>query len=87
VASLKITARDGGVEEITTFRTQVRIKPVEEGVGLQTAATVDEAAYHGATRTLNLEQPAGMGGEALTQRVEDVLRRTMAVEPAAAAPS
>ena len=85
VASLKITARGLGVEEITTFRTQVRVRPVEEGTGLETAASVEGTRYHAATRTMNLDQPTGMGGEDLTRWVEDVLRRTTSLAPAAAA--
>jgi transcription-repair coupling factor (superfamily II helicase) len=85
VASLKLTARHAGVEEITTFRTQVRVRPITEAVGLETATRVEQASYHAATRTLNLAQPVGMGGEALTQWVEEVLRRSIAREPLAAA--
>jgi len=85
VASLKITARDRGIEEILTFRNQVRIRPVEEAMGLETSTAMQEASYHAATRTMNLLQLAVMGGEALTQWVEDVLRRTAALEPTAAA--
>jgi transcription-repair coupling factor (superfamily II helicase) len=87
VASLKITARHLGIEEVATFRTQVRIRPIDEAMGLETAAAVEGARYHAATRTLNLSQPPGAGGEALTQWVEDVLRRATAREPAAAAAS
>src|SRR6266511_1907867 len=85
VASLKITARGSGIEEILTFRNQVRIRPVEEAMGLETSTAMQEASYHAATRTMNLLQLAVMGGEALTQWVEDVLRRTAALEPTAAA--
>jgi transcription-repair coupling factor (superfamily II helicase) len=85
VASLKMTARDHGIGEITTFRMQVRVKPVEEATGLETASTVQGASYHAATRTLNLSQPTGMGGEDLTRWVEEVLRRATTREPAAAA--
>jgi transcription-repair coupling factor (superfamily II helicase) len=73
VASLKLTARAMGIEEIATFRSQIRLKPVGEAFGLETAASLDRAAYHGATGTLNLEPPSGLGGEALTRWVEGVL--------------
>jgi transcription-repair coupling factor (superfamily II helicase) len=73
VAALKITARRLGIEEITTFRSQIRMKPVPEAFGLETAAGIPGASYHDPTRTLNLEQPTGMGGEALTRWVEGVL--------------
>jgi transcription-repair coupling factor (superfamily II helicase) len=73
VASLKLTARELGVEEITTFRTQIRLKRIPEAFGLETASRVDRATYHAATKTLNLEQPSGVGGEAMTRWVEEVL--------------
>ena len=74
-----------GIEEITTFRSQIRLKPVPEGFGLETAASLDRAAYHSATGTLNLEPPAGMGGEALTRWVEEVLEGGRAEQPIQAA--
>jgi transcription-repair coupling factor (superfamily II helicase) len=73
VASLKIAALALGVGEITTFRTQARIKPVPEAVGYQLAATAGEASYHPATRTLNLELPPAMGGAELTAWIERTL--------------
>jgi transcription-repair coupling factor (superfamily II helicase) len=73
VASLKLAARELGVEEISTFRNQIRLKPIPEAFGLESAARLDAASYHGATKTLNLEQPTGIGGEALTQWVEQIL--------------
>lgn len=84
VASLKLSARALGIQEITTFRTQIRLKPVPEGLGLETAARMAGASYHGATGTLNLEQPTGTGGEALTRWVEDVLSAAEAEPPAEA---
>jgi hypothetical protein len=74
VASLKIAALAIGVEEITTFRTQARVKPVPEAAGYQIAAETAGASYHPATKTLNLELPRAMGGAALTARIEGALR-------------
>ena len=65
VASLKLACLVAGIEEVSTFRTQVRIKPVEEALGLEVAEAVAGAAYHPTTRTLNLEPPSNLGGEAL----------------------
>ena len=65
VASLKLACLVAGIEEVSTFRTQVRIKPVEEASGLEVAEAVAGASYHPTTRTLNLEPPANLGGEAL----------------------
>jgi transcription-repair coupling factor (superfamily II helicase) len=75
VASLKLAARVLGVEEITTFRDQVRVKPVPEALGLEVAGEMRTASFHAATSTLNLELPARMGGEDLTKWVENVLTR------------
>jgi transcription-repair coupling factor (superfamily II helicase) len=73
VASLKLTCLALGVDEITTFRNQIRIKPVEEARGLELAAEVRGAAYHATTRTLNLELPTTMSGEELATWVESTL--------------
>jgi transcription-repair coupling factor (superfamily II helicase) len=73
VASLKLTALDLGVEEVSTFRNQVRLKPVDEGTGLEIASRVEDASYHDPTRTLNLVPPPGLGGEALAKWVEECL--------------
>jgi transcription-repair coupling factor (superfamily II helicase) len=75
VASLKLAARGAGVEEITTFRDQVRVKPIPEALGLEVAGEMRTASFHAATSTLNLELPARMGGEDLTKWVEHVLTR------------
>src|SRR5207302_1096121 len=86
VGSLRLTAMEYGIEEISTFRSQVRIKPVAESVGLELAEILPEASFHPATRTLNLQPPTNMGGEALTQWVESALRRSDAERPAPAGP-
>ena len=59
LAGLRIAARGLGIEEITTFRNQIRLRPLtlESDTPLPSDAT-----YHPATRTLNLEpRPAELG--------------------------
>jgi transcription-repair coupling factor (superfamily II helicase) len=59
VARLRIACRGLGVEEVSTFRGQVRLRPVAvpEGTALPEGAT-----YHSATRTLNLApEPRDLG--------------------------
>ena len=83
VASLKLSALQLGVADITTFRSRVRVRPLAEDVGAELAAETDGASYHRATQTLNLEPPAGLGGEALAQWVEGVLLASPATRPEA----
>jgi transcription-repair coupling factor (superfamily II helicase) len=73
VASLKLVCLALGVDEISTFRRQLRLRSVDESWGHEAAARTPEATYHPATRTLNLDPPAFLGGEALPQWVEEVL--------------
>jgi len=75
VAGLRLACLDLGIEEVTTVRTrnQVRVKPVDEARGIEAVATLPEAAYHPATRTLNLNYPAQLGGEALATWVRDAI--------------
>jgi transcription-repair coupling factor (superfamily II helicase) len=82
-ASLKVTALGLGVAEISTFRQQIRVKPVPEAEALGITAAVEGASYHAATGTLNLALPGTMSGEDLSRWVEDALRA--AVAPAAVA--
>ncbi|HEX8100423.1 MAG TPA: transcription-repair coupling factor [Actinomycetota bacterium] len=83
VASLRITALASGIDEISTFRNRVRIRPLPEAVGSQVTAEMEGASYHPPTRTLNLDPPGGLGGEALARWVEGVLRSAIDAEPAA----
>ncbi len=73
VASLKLTCLALGVTEIATFRNQIRVRPMEEGRGLELAAAVSGASYHGPTKTLNLELPTTMSGEELVLWIERTL--------------
>jgi transcription-repair coupling factor (superfamily II helicase) len=59
LAHLRVSCAARGIEEVTTFRSQVRLRPVD----LPAEAVLPEAAsYHRATRTLNLSpEPRDMG--------------------------
>lgn len=83
VAALRATAERLGVDEITTYRQQVRIKPVDLPSELEVdlAERVTGAAYHATTRTLNLE-PGRVAGADLPGWVEsNLLLATGAEEP------
>jgi transcription-repair coupling factor (superfamily II helicase) len=75
VASLKLACLEAGVDEVSMFRKQVRLRPVDERRGYDVAAQVAEASYHAATRTLNLDPPPTLGGEAMAMWVEETLAR------------
>jgi transcription-repair coupling factor (superfamily II helicase) len=58
IARLRVLCRDLGVDEVGTFRGQVRVRPLD----LPEVALPAEAGYHRTTRTLNLRpRPADMG--------------------------
>ncbi|HMC36346.1 MAG TPA: transcription-repair coupling factor [Actinomycetota bacterium] len=84
VASLKQACLESGVEEVSTFRNQVRLRPVPPALGEDVAAVVREASYHPATSTLNLNPPATLGGEALARWIEEVIMRPGSIERASA---
>ncbi|HEY6567218.1 MAG TPA: transcription-repair coupling factor [Actinomycetota bacterium] len=71
IASLRITARALGVEEISTFREQVRLKPVAipDTLQLDLEERVYKAGYHPETQTLNLV-PERVFGKDLVAFVE-----------------
>jgi transcription-repair coupling factor (superfamily II helicase) len=71
IASLRITARALGVEEISTYREQVRLKPVtiSDALQLDLEERVYKAAYHPETLTLNLV-PERVFGTDLVRFVE-----------------
>jgi transcription-repair coupling factor (superfamily II helicase) len=73
VASVRLACLSAGIAEVSTFRYQVRLKPVEEALGLEVAAWMPEASYHSITRTLNLVPPGGLGGEALALWIKDAI--------------
>ena len=84
VASLKQACLESGIEEVSTFRNQVRLRPVPPALGEDVAAVVREASYHPATSTLNLNPPATLGGEALARWIEEVIMRPGSIERASA---
>jgi transcription-repair coupling factor (superfamily II helicase) len=84
VASLRIACLELGAEEVTTFRNQVRVKPVDDATGHEAASLSKGASYHEQTRTLNLDPPSTLGGEELARWVEQALE---AGRRAAMAPS
>jgi transcription-repair coupling factor (superfamily II helicase) len=59
VARLRIAAERLGIDDISVYRNQVRVRPVDLA---EEADLPEAAAYHRATRTLNLlPEPAQMG--------------------------
>jgi transcription-repair coupling factor (superfamily II helicase) len=79
IASLRIVAQRLGVEDISTYRNQVRLTPVAIGEALQ--LDLDErvpgATYHSNKRTLNLA-PERVFGHELVRWVEEHLREAAA---------
>ena len=73
IQSLRLASLASGVEEISTIRRQIRIRPVEPSVGHAVAATRDDAVYHEVTKTLNLQPPPQFTEELLVGYVEDAL--------------
>jgi transcription-repair coupling factor (superfamily II helicase) len=75
IASLRIAAQGVGVEEISTYRNQIRLTPVAIGDALQLdlGERVPGATYHPVRRTLNLVPERVFGAE-LVRWVEDRLR-------------
>jgi transcription-repair coupling factor (superfamily II helicase) len=70
VAHLRILCERLGVEDVSVFRNQVRVRPValDEGVALP-----DSAAHHRATRTLNLTPDPSQMGPGLAAWVRSML--------------
>jgi transcription-repair coupling factor (superfamily II helicase) len=82
VASLRITCARLGATEVTTYRDEVRVKPVELSDEDEAAlrARVPGAAYHRTTATLNVPV-ARVAGVELPGRVETALLRATGFEP------
>src|SRR5581483_8771201 len=74
VASLRITCARLGVTEVSTYRDQVRVRPLELSPEreLELAARAPGAAYHRTTSTLNLA-PGRIAGPELPGWVERAL--------------
>ncbi|MEX0989123.1 MAG: transcription-repair coupling factor [Actinomycetota bacterium] len=75
VASLRLAAARFEVDEITTYRDQVRVKPfaIRDTMRLDLPERVPEATFHEVTRTLNLA-PERVAGADLPSWVEAKLR-------------
>jgi transcription-repair coupling factor (superfamily II helicase) len=78
VASLRVACAALGIEEVSTYRDQVRIRPVElpEVLRLDLADRVPGASFHEAKRTLNLT-PERIAGADLPGWVEGRLGRAL----------
>jgi len=78
IASLRLTAQRLGVDEIGTYRDQVRLRPVtlSEVVELGLSALIPGASFIEATRTLNLK-PDRVFGVDLVRWVESRLRQAV----------
>ena len=74
IQSLRLACLATGVEEISTIRSQVRVRPVDASVGHAAAAGREDAVYHEVTRTLNLQPPPQFTAELLVAYVEDAIR-------------
>jgi transcription-repair coupling factor (superfamily II helicase) len=84
IASLRLTSRRLGVEEVSTYRDQVRLTPltIPERLRLDLPERVPGATFHAARSTLNL-LPERVFGADLARWVEAQLRATVgeAAEP------
>ena len=78
VASLRVTCRSLGVEEVSTFRDQVRIRPaaIGDALLLDLGERVPGATFHAAKHTLNLV-PERVAGVDLPAWVEARLREAV----------
>jgi transcription-repair coupling factor (superfamily II helicase) len=96
IGSLRITASRLGLEEVTTYRDQVRLSPVAmpDALLVDLSERIPGATFHGAKATLNLS-PDRIFGADLVRWVESRLREALgepadpglgAPEPASAAP-
>jgi transcription-repair coupling factor (superfamily II helicase) len=74
VAALRITCDRFGVEEVSTYKQQVRVKPLAlpSSLEVELDRRVPGATYHATTRTLNLE-PDRVAGADLPAWVERAL--------------
>jgi transcription-repair coupling factor (superfamily II helicase) len=78
IASLRVTCAAFGIEEVSTYREQVRIRPVslDEALRLDLPDRVPGSTYHEAKRTLNLA-PERIAGADLPGWVEARLREAV----------
>ncbi|HEY1330062.1 MAG TPA: transcription-repair coupling factor [Actinomycetota bacterium] len=73
VQSLRLACLALGIEELSSVRKQLRIKPVEPALGHELDLEREDAEYHEVTKTLNLKPPVQLGGEELAAWVEAAL--------------
>jgi transcription-repair coupling factor (superfamily II helicase) len=73
IQSLRLACLATGVEEISTIRMQIRIKPVAPELGHSLAQDREDAAYHEVTKTLNLQPPTQFREDLLVGYVEDAI--------------
>jgi transcription-repair coupling factor (superfamily II helicase) len=85
VASLRITCFRLEIEEVTTFREQVRIRPVDlpDHLAIDLGSRVPGASLHRATRTLNFT-PTTRAGRDLPGEVERAMLRSVERAPVSA---
>jgi transcription-repair coupling factor (superfamily II helicase) len=76
IQSLRIACLAGGIEEISTIKMQIRIKPVAPELGHALALEREDAVYHEVTRTLNLQPPNQFREDLLVGYVEDAIGGT-----------
>jgi transcription-repair coupling factor (superfamily II helicase) len=74
VASLRLTCEGLDVDEVTTYKQQVRITPLalSSSLEIDLAQRVPGATYHATTKTLNLE-PDRVAGADLPRWIEERL--------------
>ena len=84
IASLRLEAARLGVQEISTFKEQIRIAPVDlpEAMRVDLADRVEGATYHRAKQTLNLS-PDRVFGADLVRWVRAGLHAALGSVPAA----
>jgi hypothetical protein len=74
VARLRVLCERFGVEDVSVYRNQVRVRPVEL---LEDAPLPKGAAHHRATRTLNLMPEPGQMGPGLPAWVRSMLETVL----------
>ncbi|MEX2405845.1 MAG: TRCF domain-containing protein, partial [Actinomycetota bacterium] len=81
VASLRVTAARLGIDEVSTYKQQIRVRSVDLPSELEVdlSQRVPGANYHPTTRTLNLE-PGRIAGADLPGWIEDALQRAAGFE-------
>jgi transcription-repair coupling factor (superfamily II helicase) len=84
IASLRITCAAIGIEEVSTYREQVRIRPVplDDALRLDVADRVPGSAFHEAKRTLNLTPERIAGADLpgwVEARIREAIGETVAV--------